>query len=131
MQGTCSQNHHFQEAANARVQGHGSWKKKDFRVSGGASVARQLPSHAQEDLFCGQRLALRLLAGALWGYTSNLHLSSDQTSVLLGVDARVLRALFERFNQLLKPLIDQLNDSLWLLEAAEWTWSWMRLPFGP
>ena len=53
-----------------------------------------------QDLFGGRRLALRLLAGALWLYTSSLHLSPDQASVVLDVDHRNVRALFERFNQL-------------------------------
>ena len=65
-----------------------------------------------QDLFGGQRLALRSLAGALWLYTSSLHLSPDQASVVLGVDHRTVRALFERFNQLWTPMVEQLNNSL-------------------
>ena len=100
---------------NCKCKGPGSWKLEEqglscqWRCKCRKTVA---VTRREEDLFCGQRLALRLLAGALWVYTSNLHLSPDQTSVLLGVDARALRALFERFNHLFTPLIDQLNDSL-------------------
>ena len=46
------------------------------------------------------------------GHTSNLHLSPDQANVILGVDSRVLRSLYEKFNLFFIPLIDQLNDSL-------------------
>ncbi|CAE7252866.1 MTERFD1 [Symbiodinium natans] len=49
---------------------------------------------------------------ALWLYTSKLHLSPDDCSLLLGVDHRAVRSLFEAFNQYFVPIIDQLNDAI-------------------
>ena len=63
------------------------------------------------DLFGGQ-LPLRAIAGALWLYTSKLHLSPDDCSLLLGVDHRAIRTIFEAFNQYFVPIIDQLNDAI-------------------
>ena len=99
---------------SCKCKGAGSWKLEEQGLScqWRCKCRKTVAVTCQEDLSCGQRFALRLLAGALWVYTSNWHLSPDQTSVLLGVDARALRALFERLNQLFTPLIDQLNDSL-------------------
>ena len=49
---------------------------------------------------------------ALWLYTSKLHLSPDDCSLLLGVDHRAIRTIFEAFNQYFVPIIDQLNDAI-------------------
>ena len=65
-----------------------------------------------EDLFGGARPALRSIASALWLYASNLHVSSDQASSILGIDHKAVRALFERFNNVFTPLIDKLNSCL-------------------
>ena len=51
-------------------------------------------------------------AGALWLYTLKLYLSPDDCSLLLGVDHRAIRALFESFHKFFVPLIDQLNDPI-------------------
>ena len=88
------------------AQGHScQWRCKACRKT--LAVTRR-----DEDLFGKQRLALRSLAGAMWLYTSGLHFSPDQASVVLGVDHRTLRALYETFNKLFTPLVEQLNSEL-------------------
>ena len=59
------------------AQGHScQWRCKACRKT--LAVTRR-----DEDLFSKQRLALRSLAGAMWLYTSGLHFSPDQASVVL------------------------------------------------
>ncbi|CAE7816616.1 unnamed protein product [Symbiodinium sp. CCMP2592] len=69
-------------------------------------------TNVDADLFGGQRLPLKAIAGALWLYSSKLHLSPDDCSLLLGVDHRAIRTLFETFNQHFVPIIDQMNDAI-------------------
>ena len=52
------------------------------------------------------------MAGILWIFCSNLHLSPDKSSLLLGVGHRVIRFLFQKFAEFFVPLIDKLNGSL-------------------
>ena len=51
-------------------------------------------------------------AGALWLYASNLYVSSDQASTVLGIDYKTVRALFERFHNVFVLFFDKLNSSL-------------------
>ena len=55
---------------------------------------------------------MKAIAGTLWLYTSKLHLSSDDCSLLFGVDHRAIRALFESFYKFFVPLKEQLNDAI-------------------
>ena len=57
-------------------------------------------------------LALKLSVGALWLYTSKLHLSPNDASLILGVDSQAIGSLLETFSQFFTPLKEQLNDSL-------------------
>ncbi|OLQ10463.1 mTERF domain-containing protein 1, mitochondrial [Symbiodinium microadriaticum] len=58
------------------------------------------------------KLSVRAMAGILWIFCSNLHLSPDKSSLLLGVGHRVIRFLFQKFAEFFVPLIDKLNGSL-------------------
>ena len=59
-----------------------------------------------------QKLPLRSLFGALWLWCSPLNVSPDKGGLVLGVDNRVMRGLFDQFRSWLSPLVDQLNDEL-------------------
>ena len=63
------------------------------------------------DIF-SQKLPLRSLFGALWLWCSPLNVSPDKRGLVLGVDNRVMRDLFDQFRSWLSPLVDQLNDEL-------------------
>ena len=63
------------------------------------------------DIF-SQKLPLRSLFGALWLWCSPLNVSPDKGGLVLGVDNRVMRGLFDQFRSWLSPLVDQLNDEL-------------------
>ena len=54
----------------------------------------------------------RSLFGALWLWCSPLNVSPDKGGLVLGVDNRVMRDLFDQFRSWLSPLVDQLNDEL-------------------
>ena len=58
------------------------------------------------------RVGLKSIAGALWIYSSSLHLSADQASLLLGVGNRAIRSMFDKFSEYFLPLINRLNDNL-------------------
>ena len=92
----------------------GSWSHVEVPATGAAKPCRKTAAltTVDLDLFGGQRLPLRAIAGALWLYTSKLHLSPDDCSLLLGVDHRAIRTIFEAFNQYFVPIIDQLNDAI-------------------
>ena len=64
-----------------------------------------------QDLF-DAKLSVRAMAGILWIFCSNLHLSPDKSSLLLEVGHRVIRFLFQKFAECFVPLIDKLNGSL-------------------
>ena len=64
-----------------------------------------------QDLFPG-RLPLRTFAGGLWLFCSPLHLSPDKAGLILGVDNRVVRALFEKWRGFLSPLVEAMNNAL-------------------
>ena len=58
------------------------------------------------------KLPLRSLAGALWLYCSGLHLSPDQSSVVLGIGHRAIRNLHKQFDDFFSLAIARLNDML-------------------
>ncbi|OLQ14440.1 hypothetical protein AK812_SmicGene1387 [Symbiodinium microadriaticum] len=67
---------------------------------------------ARDQDFFDAKLSVRAMAGILWIFCSNLHLSPDKSSLLLGVGHRVIRLLFQKFAEFYVPLIDRLNGSL-------------------
>ena len=69
--------------------------------------------HEDLDLFEG-RLPLRSFASALWLHISKLNLSPDNCSLIMNVDNRTIRGLFDRFDQFFVPLISRMNDELQL-----------------
>ena len=46
------------------------------------------------------------MAGILWSFLSNLHLSPDKSSLLLGVSHRVVRLLLQKFAVFLTNIFD-------------------------
>ena len=69
--------------------------------------------HDDLDLFEG-RLPLRSFASAMWLHTSKLNLSPDNCSLIMNVDNRTIRGLFDRFDQFFVPLISRMNDEMQL-----------------
>eukprot|EP00438_Fugacium_kawagutii_P013600 Skav223061 [mRNA] locus=scaffold1069:453384:454902:+ [translate_table: standard] len=69
--------------------------------------------HEDLDLFEG-KLPLRSFASALWLRISKLNLSPDNCSLIMNVDNRTIRGLFDRFDQFFVRLISRMNDELQL-----------------
>ncbi|CAE7405417.1 unnamed protein product [Symbiodinium sp. CCMP2456] len=65
------------------------------------------------DLF-SLRIDLRSSLGALWVFCTPLHLSPDKTGLILGLDHRSTRTLFDKFRKFLTPVVERLNETLHL-----------------
>ena len=50
----------------------------------------------------------------MWLHTSKLNLSPDNCSLIMNVDNRTIRGLFDRFDQFFVPLISGMNDEMQL-----------------
>eukprot|EP00439_Symbiodinium_sp_Y106_P017883 s1011_g2.t1 len=94
----CLRPHLSQHLSCRREPGACNWRCKACRKTATLTTV-------DLDLFCGQRLPLRAIAG-------ELHLSPDDCSLLLGVDHRAIRTIFEAFNQNFVPIKGQLNDAI-------------------
>ena len=65
------------------------------------------------DLF-SIKVALRSLIGSLWIFYAPLSLSPDKAGLVLGIDHRSTRTLFDNFRKFLTPIMDRLNNILHL-----------------
>ena len=65
------------------------------------------------DLF-SIKVALRSLIGSLWILCAPLSLSPDKAGLVLGIDHRSTRTLFDNFRKFLTPIMDRLNNTLHL-----------------
>ena len=64
------------------------------------------------DLF-SIKVALHSLIGSLWIFCAPLSLS-DKAGLVLGIDHRSTRTLFDNFRKFLTPIMDRLNNTLHL-----------------
>ncbi|CAE7219386.1 unnamed protein product [Symbiodinium sp. CCMP2592] len=96
-------------ATNWRIESKGDHacfrcKNKDCRASKSGLSEDQ-------DIF-GKKIALRSLVGALWLFLAPIQMSPDQTGLILGLDHRTVRGLFNNFRSWLSPIVDRLNEDL-------------------
>ena len=63
-----------------------------------------------QDIFA-VKVSLQTLVGALWLYTSNLHISPDKASTVLEIGHRAIRAIFADLNNFFVPLIERLSSA--------------------
>ncbi|CAE6930761.1 timm16 [Symbiodinium sp. CCMP2592] len=74
-------------------------------------VQPQTGVSSPRDIF-GKKIALRSLVGALWLFLAPIQMSPDQTGLILGLDHRTVRGLFNNFRSWLSPIVDRLNEDL-------------------
>ena len=67
---------------------------------------------SRDQAIYGVKVSLQTLAGALWLYTSNLHISPDKANTVLGIGHRAIRAIFADLNNFFVPFIEQLSSAL-------------------
>ena len=86
-------------------------EERDFQAMWRCKKCKNTQSATKQNLWSA-KLPLRSIAGALWLFCSPLHLSPDKCALILNLDHRTVRNLFQQFFEFFIPILDQLQATL-------------------
>ena len=88
-------------------------EERDFQAMWRCKKCKKTQSATKQNLnLWSAKLPLRSIAGALWLFCSPLHLSPDKCALILNLDHRTVRNLFQQFFEFFIPILDRLQATL-------------------